>query len=933
MMELPMVGKTWCSLQPLLGQSTIRTVVEFTRLRELNEWWHWLLLISVPALMVGYIVQLYRRDTRELPRGVRFTLLLLRVVAFGGLLIFFLNLEKRTERQLTRTSRVAVLVDTSQSMGLPAENDSQSRLQQLINLFASGNFISDLRKKHDVAIYRFDQSSSPEAIATFAKEGIDVSSEGERELSAAQRPEEARSFYVAALTFAVIAILALVGHLVAGQRWRGAEGEAYGLLVASVCLIIAVVVASVGSLRNPSVSIAQAFGREPMDATSPLSEDTNADEDQEGASTDQAPEEIDWQDMLAARGLETRLGDAIRTLIDREGGGPLAGIVIATDGCNNAGVSPDSIVPVANNLEVSLFPIGFGSAQQPQSIRLVDFEAPSRAYPGDPFKVTGYLQANGLAGRTVDVSLEKLGPGDGPSEPPVRIDQQVVLGEDGTVTPIEFEVTPDEIGKRKWAMSVRIDSSLDLDTGDNQKTATIQVIERKSRTLVIAGGPMREYRFLRNLLFRDRENEVDVLLQSSPPGAAQEADNVRLEFPTTREELFEYDALVAFDPDWMKLSKEQLDLVDEWVAEQAGGLLIVAGPVQTPIWSRSAGFADDERARAVRDLYPVSFYRHGSATIQLGRVGSETAYNLDFTEDGKRAQFLWLDDSPTNSQEIWNEFSVYGYQAVRGPKPGAKVYARFSDPKSATTSELPVYMAGQFYGTGRVFYIGSGEMWRLNAIDTDYFSTFYTKLIRHVSQGRLMRDSNRGLLLVDKERAGLGETITVRASLSDAQFRPLVLEEVPASLVHESGPPQPLTLRRETNSEREGMYSGQFTATQAGGYRIDLIVPESNDIVLSRDLRVRLPQREIEQPQRNDPLLSDLADRTSGKYFPSLDEALETSGEQSELAQQLLANDQVTFLPGSPDPRFERRLMSWLMALICGALSCEWLVRRIYKLA
>ena len=47
-------------------------------------------------------------------------------------------------------------------------------------------------------------------------------------------------------------------------------------------------------------------------------------------------------------------------------------------------------------------------------------------------------------------------------------------------------------------------------------------------------------------------------------------------------------------------------------------------------------------------------------------------------------------------------------------------------------------------------------------------------------------------------------------------------------------------------------------------------------------------------------------------------------GGQPPLVNVLQPQDQVTYLPGLPDPDSERRLMAWLMALICGALSLEW---------
>ena len=65
--------------------------------------------------------------------------------------------------------------------------------------------------------------------------------------------------------------------------------------------------------------------------------------------------------------------------------------------------------------------------------------------------------------------------------------------------------------------------------------------------------------------------------------------------------------------------------------------------------------------------------------------------------------------------------------SVKEPKPGAKVYARFSDPVSAIDSRLPIFLAGHFYGAGRVFFIASGEMWRLRQIEDGYFRTVFIR--------------------------------------------------------------------------------------------------------------------------------------------------------------------------------------------------------------
>ena len=90
----------------LLATETAGDFYQFARLQAMSEWWHWLVLLAVCAAILAYVVLLYRRDSVELPRGTRWVLLVLRVLALSGILFYFFNLEKRTERKIVKNSRV-----------------------------------------------------------------------------------------------------------------------------------------------------------------------------------------------------------------------------------------------------------------------------------------------------------------------------------------------------------------------------------------------------------------------------------------------------------------------------------------------------------------------------------------------------------------------------------------------------------------------------------------------------------------------------------------------------------------------------------------------------------------------------------------------------------------------------------------------------------
>ena len=906
----------------------------------------WLLLLLAIVAALVYVITVYRRDSVELPRGLGVLLCLLRLGALAGILCFFLHLEKRTERNLVKNSRAILLVDTSQSMSLrdqenmslrdnknvsPRDNEKTtgsggaavpSRMEQVVRELAGGDLIPGLRKQHDVTVYRFDQGENPVAVATFLKkpsgdDGDLLSSEEDRR--AAELTTARRTALVALSLFLTATALGAV-HWFTGRKATPAESTAWFLLAGMVLLIASLVVLAVATLRSPELGLPAIVGW-----------GSPAVEEGVPAPAAIAPEEppVDWAAQLIPRGVSTRIGDNLKYLIDRERGGPLAGVILFSDGGENEGAPADVAASAAAAALTPVFTVGLGSDKRPPNLRVVDLEAPQRVFPGDKFTLTGYVQA--VATDRTSVSVE-LFSSDEKGQQEKKEDERIVdLGAGGQIMPVKFEVAPREKGIRVFKL--RVQRLPEEDPLDNEKTAKVELQDRKTKVLLVAGGPTREFIFLRNQLYRDKEATVDVLLQSGRPGISQEAHDILQKFPASADELFEYDCIVAFDPDWESLDEPQARLLDRWVAEKGGGLVVVAGPVFTPQWS--ARRKGDPRIDIIKALYPVAFYYQGSATLSLGRFGSAQAWPLTFTRDGEEAEFLWLDDDAEKSRRVREAFGgVYGYYAVKDPKPGARVYARFSDPETLIDNELPIYMAGHFYGAGRVFFQASGEMWRIRALNESYFETYYTKLIRWVSEGRRMRDSHRGVLLVDKDRCLVGDQINVRAVLQDAQHQPLAQNEVTAAVVQPDGKRQSLLLKKVKDAAREGMYAEQFTALLAGDYRVELQLPGAGADLLSREVRANIPIRETERPQRNDPLLLSLAERTGGAYFVGIDAALNrTGGGQLGVVNRLKPQDQVTPLPGVPDRNFDRLLMTWLMTFICGFLCLEWLLRRLSKLA
>jgi hypothetical protein len=109
-------------------------------------------------------------------------------------------------------------------------------------------------------------------------------------------------------------------------------------------------------------------------------------------------------------------------------------------------------------------------------------------------------------------------------------------------------------------------------------------------------------------------------------------------------------------------------------------------------------------------------------------------------------------------------------------------------------------------------------------------------------------------------------------------------------------------------------------------------VPEGDGELLSRRIQVKMPDLERENPQRNDALLSELAKLTGGQYYVGAESVLGGKGMPPLLAQ-LADRTEETFLPGVIDRDHQKHWMQAILALVCGALCLEWLIRRLSKLA
>jgi hypothetical protein len=639
------------------------------------------------------------------------------------------------------------------------------------------------------------------------------------------------------------------------------------------------------------------------------------------AGANEAP--LDWDEVLRPRGLETRLGESLTELIRQSAGRTLSGIVLLTDGVSNAGIDPTTAHDRALATKTRLITIGTGTTEQPVNLAVSEIASPTDVQMGDPFEITAFIQGNGLAGREINVDLLMKTESD--NEPTSVERKSAILPEDGLPIEVKFPRSPTEAGRVTYIVRASLPNRVaEFNAQDNELSFNVNVFDRPTRVLLVAGGPMRDYQFVRNMLYRHKSFDVDVYLQTGGRGTSQESNNLLASFPEGREQLYEYDVVMAFDPDWKAIPAENFKLLYDWVSLEGGGLVLVAGDVNTPELagvsdSNGTGAATDERTKPLLDLYPVIL----SSYFTASRIEQESSqpWPIQFTKEGQQAGFLQLTDDPITSAARWKEFpGVYRCYTTNGHKAGAKVYAYYSDPRAA--AEQPILMAGQPLNKGFVFYLGSAELWRLRSVSEDDYDRFWIKTIREVGQGRSKRGTKRGLLMPDNHKYMIGQTVRVRARVLDAKYEPLEAPTVTLEVYDPTG--KPLTPARQLRRDpsNPGIFAGDFRVSLPGTYKLELTLPDSREQVTD-EIVVALPKLEDENIRQNVRLLTDLVRDTGGKYL-TLDEAL------SELPGLLPDRGEQFYIPERLRTLWDRE---WVMYLLAAILSVEWLTRKLLKLA
>jgi uncharacterized membrane protein len=608
---------------------------------------------------------------------------------------------------------------------------------------------------------------------------------------------------------------------------------------------------------------------------------------------------------LSAKTTTSRLGDAVRDIIDRQRGRSTAAIVLLTDGITTDGMALSEAAVYAKSRSLPLYIVGLGSEQPPRDLRLSDLIVDDVAFVGDILNFDVQLHSVGFAERQATVRLRR------DDEPTSLAEVTVELTDANAPLAIRLPHRPQEEGDFTYVVEV---DAFDEEPNqeNNQLSRRISIRNSTIRVLFVQSSPSYEYRYLKSLLFRATkrgtadEKAIDLtsILQEADLDYITDEGTAVSTFPVQREELFKYDVILFGDANPAFFSRSVLDNVREFVEERGGGVVFIAGPNYFP------------KQYAATPLAGLLPFDPATAVLPSDEV-IDDSFRLRSTVLGFDSPTLQLGDSPEESRLLWSQLPELRWLLeIQDLNTTAMVLAEHPTRRSLSGRPLPVILM-QFAGAGKVIFHATDEtyLWARHRGSDLAYARYWHQTIRYLSRSKLLADRRPIEITTDSQQYVKGDVVRLRVLFRDERLAPVDDEGVTVALENEQGPPLPVTLSR-TSTER-GVFEASISELAEGHYHAQLATPLVSQPPTPRPFSVDSLRKENSRLEMDADDLKAAAATSRGRFY--------TIRNASRLLNALPPGDQVRIESSPPQPIWNS---SWFAALFVALLATEWILRK-----
>lgn len=601
----------------------------------------------------------------------------------------------------------------------------------------------------------------------------------------------------------------------------------------------------------------------------------------------------------------TLAGSALRTVELGDTASPVLGVLLLTDGRDADAAGLRKSAELFGQNGVPLFPVVVGSARRPKDLSIISVDTPLAVYRGDRPSIKVLVSTVGFDGPALDVTLDLQMPD--PKFPP---QVKTIVAADGPQQ-LEFELSAEDIGSRDYVITLPVWEG-ETRTENNRREFTLQVVDDRSRVLLVDGEPRWEFRYLEIALARDERVEAEAVLFRQPYLGVLPEPFFRRQWPAAApgnaaSALTGRDLVIVGDVAETDVTPARWKELEHYVSEQGGMLVFSAGRSSLPLRVTSP-----ELAR----LLPITAPNLVVAPGRLGTDPTSRGWNWTLTPDGELQTLLQMVGNAQENRRLWNLLPGAGWAIAGVPKPAATVWAEGRSDAGGAPIPLIVH---QHYGLGQVLWIATDSTWRWRFRSADQFHhRFWGQLARYAAESKLSAGNEFAQFGALQSRYEAGAPVELQARWS-ARFLEQTPEQRSAIAEIYRGGERVSEVPLLAEARRPLISSGSSTGLPSGDYVARLVAPGLNlgPTPLEARFSIAPPTTaELAELSANVTLLQELARASGGQMF-HLDEL-------DQIPSRLRNFSAVTSIP-QERPLWDR----WpTLLLLCGLLSAEWILRR-----
>lgn len=610
-------------------------------------------------------------------------------------------------------------------------------------------------------------------------------------------------------------------------------------------------------------------------------------------------ETLKWSDDYSnttPNGQRSNIGTTLLDVLEQARVDPLTAVVVATDGSDNSNAINNEFWDKLASYNVPVHTIGVGEISLENDTEVISVDMPPVALPGSVQTARVSVQHGKQDTLRVKVySGENI----------VAIEEKQLSRKAGQTT-VDIDIDATDVGIQELRFEAE-GSSGDISPANNSRKRLLQVAQSDRKILYFEGEPRWEYKFIRRAVHDAPGVSLVTILRTTPnkfyrqgiESPEQHANG----FPTTKAELYNYDAVIIGNVESVSLNGTQQQLLLDYVSERGGSLMMLAGD------------------RALSDggwhTSPVA----GTLPVELGKSSQPTFERLHVKASlaiaGTHSPITRLASEVSDNELQWQELpELADIQLTGDVKPGANVLLN-----AKIGNEIVPLLTHQRYGAGNTYLLATSGTWRWQMqmpFEDQRHEIFWRQLLTSIAAGA----PQQVLARTDRQIYNDEKLVNLTTKLLDDEFNPMSNGSVEAVLTSPDGIQNNIALK--ASADEAGVYSATASAEQTGSWQIDFIARQADGTEINRKTQwIHREDGAAEQYAlaQNDTLLKRIAATTNGSYVSvsnagDIIETLRTSRSGIVREQSLpLWNAPLFFLL-----LIGLKLLEWFLRLFWGRL-------------